>query len=382
MAKNKNRRQETNSLAVAVTEKIPLVSVIIPMYNAARFISQTLESLLYQTMQDFEVIVVDDCSTDNSVEVVESFKEKFASGGGYQFHVVRLPENSGSPEVPRNLAIKFSRGKYIAFLDNDDLFTKTALEELSTLAEKYQADVVHTDAFFYFPDEKLKSATTAELLNMNHAVIKCNPNSPRLQQATDKPDDLTERVKIWINSDFHWATWALFCRRDFWVVNRIKFPQMSVSGDTIANFACLCLAKKLLRVPNITYINRFRPDSVSHSNIDLENYFHKWLSNLNRGFNEFDKVMKRFSFFEEHPDYRYAVLNWFFERVLLDARQLQAAYAQIHPAALNQFVQKEFQPEDAAFSAYLFNTLNIYRLQIMRLQQEINELKAGRRPPE
>lgn len=64
------------------TEKIPLVSVIIPMYNAEKFIPQTLESLLYQTMTDFEVIVVDDCSTDDSVEVVESFKEKFRERGG------------------------------------------------------------------------------------------------------------------------------------------------------------------------------------------------------------------------------------------------------------------------------------------------------------
>ena len=63
-------------------EKIPLVSVIIPMYNAEKFIPQTLKSLLYQTMKDFEVVVVDDCSTDNSVEVVESFVDKFAHGGG------------------------------------------------------------------------------------------------------------------------------------------------------------------------------------------------------------------------------------------------------------------------------------------------------------
>ena len=63
-------------------EKIPLVSVIIPMFNAAKFISQTLESLLYQTLKDFEVVIVDDCSTDNSVEVVESFKPQFNSGGG------------------------------------------------------------------------------------------------------------------------------------------------------------------------------------------------------------------------------------------------------------------------------------------------------------
>ncbi len=59
----------------------PLVSVITPMYNSAKFIPQTLESLLYQTMTDFEVIVIDDCSTDNSIEVVESYAPKFESMG-------------------------------------------------------------------------------------------------------------------------------------------------------------------------------------------------------------------------------------------------------------------------------------------------------------
>ena len=66
------------------TEKIPLVSVIIPMYNSAKFISQTLESLLRQTMKNFEVVVVDDCSTDNSIEVVENFFPKNNSGGVFK----------------------------------------------------------------------------------------------------------------------------------------------------------------------------------------------------------------------------------------------------------------------------------------------------------
>ena len=100
MAKNKNRQREISKPAVSVTEKIPLVSVIIPMYNAARFISQTLESLLYQTMQDFEVIVVDDCSTDNSVEVVESFAENSLRGGVIDFM------SSSSPKTADHLVCR------------------------------------------------------------------------------------------------------------------------------------------------------------------------------------------------------------------------------------------------------------------------------------
>ena len=81
LAKVKSRRREAKSSPATVTDKIPLVSVIIPMYNSAKFITQTLESLAYQTMRDFEVVVVDDCSTDNSVEVVEAFKNLCVCGG-------------------------------------------------------------------------------------------------------------------------------------------------------------------------------------------------------------------------------------------------------------------------------------------------------------
>ena len=62
--------------------KFPLVSVIIPMYNSAKFIPQTLESLLYQTMTDFEVVVIDDGSIDNSIAIVENYAEKFRMRGG------------------------------------------------------------------------------------------------------------------------------------------------------------------------------------------------------------------------------------------------------------------------------------------------------------
>lgn len=353
------------------TEKIPLVSVVIPMYNSEKFISQTLESLLYQTMKDFEIVIVDDRSTDNSVAIVESLARHF----GGRLHLIKLPENSGSGAIPRNVGINFARGKYIAFMDNDDLFTPTALEELSTLAEEHQADVVHTDKFFCFGNEQKKFATTKDLIAMNHVVIKCNPKSKDLTEPTDKPEDLAGRLKLWLNSDFHWATWALFCRKDFWVTNQISFPQMTVSDDMIANFACLCLAKKSLRVPNVTYIYRERADSVSHDAANIKKYFHKWLKNLNDGFNELNKLMGHFKFFNEHPDYRYAVLNWFFNRVITDARQIPATYTKVHPAALNQFVEQEFHADNAALAAYLFNVVNIQRQQLMRLQTENVALK-------
>ena len=352
-------------------EKIPLVSVIIPMYNSAKFIPQTLESLLYQTMKDFEVVVVDDCSSDNSVEVVESFKPKFISGGGYQkLHIVKLPKNTGTPGLPRNVGIQFARGKYIAFLDSDDLFPKTALEELTLPAEEYRADVINVFGALPFEDKNfnVKDVLEAATQRIKTFYESHGSNSKRVLEL---PNDPALRVNFWLANRFHWATCGLFCRRDFLISNQIFFPDMFLGEDQVVQFACLCLSEKLLSSSSITYLARKNPESVSRKNIAIENYFHRWVSSLNKGFNEFSKIMDKVTFFKEHPDYRYAMLNWFFNRVIQDAGKIATTYAQVHPAAIYPLCEKEFHMDDAAFGAYLFNTVNIQRLQIMQLQQEL-----------
>ena len=124
-------------------KEIPAISVVIPMYNVEKYIGDCLDSLLNQTFQNFEVIVVDDCSTDNSRAVVESYAEKF----GGRLILTKTKTNTGSAGFPRNKGIELSRGKYFFFLDADDLIITTALAELYELAEHYQADVIHSEKF-------------------------------------------------------------------------------------------------------------------------------------------------------------------------------------------------------------------------------------------
>ncbi|MFM6154726.1 MAG: glycosyltransferase family 2 protein, partial [Sphaerospermopsis kisseleviana] len=97
-------------------ENKPLVSVIIPVYNGDRHLAQAIESVLNQTYQPFEVIVVDDGSTDNSANVACSYKE---------VHYLYQP-NQGVA-VARNTGISQARGEFIAFLDQDDLWTPDKL---------------------------------------------------------------------------------------------------------------------------------------------------------------------------------------------------------------------------------------------------------------
>ena len=340
------------------TEKIPLVSVIIPMFNAAKFIPQTLESLLYQTLKDFEVIIVDDCSTDNSVEVVESFTTKF-SAAGINLHLIELPKNTRMPGLPRNLGVQLACGKYIAFLDSDDLFTETALEELTTLAEKNRADVVHTDTFFMlYDDSELKICSRQEL--------------PTLTLPTFETQDLSQRVVNWINRGYNWESVTMFCRRTFLVANQIQFPHLQNNEDMIFSFSILCLAEKFLRVPNITYIYRQREDSVSHRQFSDSAHFHKWLRVMNDGLNEFAKIMASINFFTENPDYHYAVSNFFFNEISV---AFLPHYIDAPEFMFSELIKKEFHTEDAEFITQLFNKVNVQQLQIIRLQQELKKFQ-------
>ena len=131
------------------SQPYPAVSVIIPLYNAEKYIGECLDSILAQTFQNFEVIVVNDCSTDASPAIVESYVEKF----GGRLKLAHMKKNSGCGGEPRNKAIDFSRGEYIYFVDADDLLIRTALAEMYALAKEYDADVLHCKIPFYSADE-------------------------------------------------------------------------------------------------------------------------------------------------------------------------------------------------------------------------------------
>lgn len=102
---------------------MPLVSVVTPVYNSAGYIEKTVDSVLSQTFDDWEMILVDDASTDNSAEIAGAFVERDS-----RIQLIRLSERSGAA-VARNAAIEAAGGRYIAFLDGDDLWMPRKLEK-------------------------------------------------------------------------------------------------------------------------------------------------------------------------------------------------------------------------------------------------------------
>ncbi|MDU9051873.1 MAG: glycosyltransferase family A protein, partial [Clostridioides difficile] len=100
----------------------PLVSIITPVYNSEEFLSETIKSIQNQTYKNWQLLLVDDCSKDNSSEIIKSFRKEDA-----RIKYIKLEKNSGAA-VSRNVGIKNAEGRFIAFVDSDDLWDSRKLE--------------------------------------------------------------------------------------------------------------------------------------------------------------------------------------------------------------------------------------------------------------
>ena len=100
-----------------------LVSVIMPTYNCAKFIEESVKSVIAQTVTDWEIQIVDDCSSDNTADVIDPYLKTYSN-----IHYYRLSKNGG-PAKARTEGIARASGKYIAFLDSDDIWSPDKLEK-------------------------------------------------------------------------------------------------------------------------------------------------------------------------------------------------------------------------------------------------------------
>lgn len=117
----------------------PLVSIVTPCHNASAYIAQAIESVLSQTYSNWEMLICDDASTDNSVDIISSYVKRDP-----RIKLFKLYSPSGSPTKPRNEAIKHASGDVIAFLDSDDVWLPTKLEEQLPLLNDERIAVVYS----------------------------------------------------------------------------------------------------------------------------------------------------------------------------------------------------------------------------------------------
>ena len=124
------------------------VSVIVPFYDVENYIEKCLETLVHQTLENIEIILVNDGSTDRSINVVKKFLEQ------YPDKITYLEKENGGLSDARNYAIPYAKGEYIAFLDSDDYVEKTMYKDMYELAKKEDSDMVECNFYWEYPDKK------------------------------------------------------------------------------------------------------------------------------------------------------------------------------------------------------------------------------------
>lgn len=143
---------------------MPKVSIIVPVYNVEKYIEKCLESLVNQTLEDIEIIIVNDGSKDNSKEIVEKYIEK------YPKKILYLEKENGGLSDARNFAIPYAKGEYIAFLDSDDYVELNMYEDMYKIAKNEESDMVECDFIWEYSDKS--KIDTGEIYHGKHEMLE------------------------------------------------------------------------------------------------------------------------------------------------------------------------------------------------------------------
>lgn len=203
-----------------------LISIIVPVYNVEKYLKKCIDSILNQTFQNFEIIFVDDGSTDNSLKILEEYKEKISK-------IVILHQKNQGAGSARNAGIEVAKGKYLQFLDSDDFFERTMLEELYDHAEKYNADLTVCSSKNIDENNNIISDNNP-LFPIN--IEKIPFNIPFSWQ--DYPEEIFSMFAV--------IPWNKLYLRDLIIKNNIRFQNLTSSNDVAFSHISRICANKIV----------------------------------------------------------------------------------------------------------------------------------------
>ena len=205
---------------------MPKISVIIPVYNVEKYIDTCIQSLLNQTLKDVEFIFVDDCSPDNSVNIIKKYTDP-------RIKIIHHNVNMYTAEA-RNTGLKNASGEYIAFVDSDDYIDNNFLENLYKRAKATHADIVK-GIIRYIPSNKIGN---------NNSIVKKNKYR------------------------FNTAIWSAIYKRELFTKPYVKF----YVDTMVCQFLLVYYAKTIVVCEDAIYNYVNRPNSCVHMGFSPE----KW----------------------------------------------------------------------------------------------------------
>ncbi|MDO4622183.1 MAG: glycosyltransferase [Eubacteriales bacterium] len=266
-------------------EKNCLVSVLIPAYNVAPYIRECLDSVLRQTMQDFEIVCVDDCSTDTTGDILYEYAERDP-----RIRVCRHEVNKGQ-SAGRNLALSMAKGTYVYMLDADDMIEPCALEELTGICRKQNLDVVGFETRQFAEDPRFANAAAVrtiiyrdtEVMTGREALCYCMENEV-----------------------FSLSTPTFMMRREYLNTNGIRFQEGILHEDVGYIYELICRAERIRFLHKVYFIRRIRAQSTMTKGFTDKN-IEGYLRSFYRSF-ELEKELQLYV--QQDPRFAAAVEKW------------------------------------------------------------------------
>lgn len=219
------------------------VSIIVPVYNVEKYLKECLESILEQNFTDYEIICIDDASTDHSENILATYKKRYNN-----LSVIRHTENMGL-SAARNTGLKYAVGEYVWFVDSDDMIAPSTLKKIYYIAKENSVDIVYFDMLRINEEDYKKNLFIKTLSEECNAICT----------GKDFFCQLVENHKIGLE------VCRQFIRREFLIKQNIVFYEGILHEDEIFSFLCMMNAEKVVGVNGKYYIYRQRKGSIMHN---------------------------------------------------------------------------------------------------------------------
>ena len=244
---------------------MPKVSIIVPVYNVEKYIEKCLNSLVKQTMEDIEIIIVNDGSKDNSINVINKFIKRYPEKIQY------LEKENGGLSDARNYGLPYAKGEYIAFLDSDDYVEEDMYEKLYKLAKKENSDMVECDFIWEYPNKQKED----------------------IGQIYTNKKQMLEKVRV--------VAWNKLIKTNIVIENKITFPKGYRYEDVEFTYKLVPYLNKVsfLKKPCVHYVQR--ENSISN----LQNERTKEIFNVLDHVLDFYKKNNIYDEYKEELEYIY-----------------------------------------------------------------------------
>lgn len=346
---------------------MPGISVVVPAYQAEKYLEICVTSILAQTFQDFELILVDDGSTDGTAELCRKLELSDT-----RIRFLQHTRNKGAAAA-RNTGVMAARGKYISFVDSDDLIFENGFKDLYEAAERYEADVVDTQNYMK------TEADSKNTMEGKDSPISQYVELEPLEGETLLPTDIQERLTLYYQYRLHGMACNKLFRRDFLSIHGVLFPTVkTIAEDYLFSSVCLFLATKYLRVPDGFYLYCGNGMSMTRKP-KSERHLAMVLSSMMEGAAYLARYLGKEPFFSEDPLQLEAVQQHWFGyckrfHIYPNGYYRGGQFTRAADTAVKAVLREKFGAQ-ADFVTYLFHTMNAHHAEALELFDDNEKLK-------